>query len=447
MLDLIFSEVLELFQLICVITLASYFIIRTDVFNRLILEKGSIKDKLLIILFFGILSIYGTMSNIILDGSPANVRDLGPVIAGLCFGPWIGLGSAIIGALFRFSLGGITVIPCTLTTIIAGILAGIVWKINKKQYIGTYYAVIFIFLIELLHLGLILLLAGNGPEVREIIENMWTIMVPLYFIGISIFSIVYKNYITEKKTHEELEREKIELQFAQEIQESFLPKGAPSIIGYDISACAYPAREVGGDFYDFILLKDGGVGFVIADVSGKSVPAALFMALSCTIIRVSAGWIRSPGQVAEEVNTLITLYAESGMFFSMVYGIISPRDDCITYINAGHPPPVFFRSDGSFNELHLTGTIIGFMEDQKFKEADVCLEKGDLIVCYTDGVTEAQCFSGERFGKARLYQVIDENKSKNAEDIIRSIIVEINRFVGKYPQFDDITLLVIKRDA
>ena len=216
MFDLIIPVAWELFQIIAVITLCSYFIIRTDVFNRLIQENGSIKDKILIILFFGVISIYGTMSNIVLDGSPANVRDLGPVIAGLCFGPWIGLGSAIIGAIFRYSFGGITAVPCTLTTLLAGTLAGIVWIINKKRYIGTYYALIFISLIELLHLGLIFLIAGDGPEVMAIIDNMWTIMLPLYLFGIAIFSIFYKNYTNEKKNREELERERVELQFAQE---------------------------------------------------------------------------------------------------------------------------------------------------------------------------------------------------------------------------------------
>lgn len=445
MLNLIVNAGFELFHLICVITLASYFIIRTPIFQRVVLGKGSIRDRFLITLFFGALSIYGSISNIGFGGSQANVRDLGPVIAGLMFGPWIGIGAASIGAVFRFSLGGITVIPCTITTLLGGILAGIVWKLNNRRFIGTVRAIFFILFIEVIHLGLILLLAGDGPEVREILGNLWTTMLPLYIIGISVFSLVYANYVNEQKDREELERKQVELKSAHEIQNSFLPTHPPVIPGYDIHACAYPAREVGGDFYDYISFDDGRFGFVIADVSGKSVPAAIFMALSCTMVRVLARWIPQPNLAAEQVNSLITRYAESGMFFSMFYGVISPDHRVMEYVNAGHPPPVLLKQNGEVVELYRTGSIIGFLEHQIYKKAEIVLEEGDLLVCYSDGATEAKNSDGDMFGKSRLYEVIANSRSRSAERISGSIIDEINHFVGLEPQFDDTSLLIVKR--
>lgn len=445
MLSLIFNIGLELIHLICVIILISYFFIRTAVFSRVVHGMGTIRDKVIIILLFGAFSIYGNVSNIWLNGSQANVRDLGPVIAGLMFGPMIGIGTAIIGAGFRLSQGGITVVPCTLTTIIAGILAGVVWKLNKGRYIGTMRAVLFIIIIELIHLILIILMAGSGPEVMDIIETMWLIMFPLYIIGISVFSIVYANYLTEQKNQEELVRRQVELKSATEIQKSFLPHSPPKVSGYDIHACTYPAREVGGDFYDYISMDDGTVGLVIADVSGKSVPAAIFMALSCTTVRVSSRWAGRPHQAVEQVNSLINRYAESGMFFSLFYAVINPDNGLISYVNAGHPRPVLFRSDGTVEELPLTGPIVGFMDEQVYTDEEISLEDGDLLVCYTDGVTEATRSDGTMLGKTRLYETIAKVKSETVYVISDTIIDEIFRFTGEADQFDDISLLIVKK--
>lgn len=445
MLDQVQNIGIELFNLICVITLLSYFFIRTKVFKRVYTSGGSIKDRIIIILFFGALSIYGNMSNIWLYGSQANVRNFGPVIAGLMFGPWIGLGAAVIGALFRYSLGGITAIPCSLTTLIAGILAGIVWILNKKRYVGTLKAIIFIILIEVIDLVMMFLIVGRGPAVMSIIEYMWVPMLPLYIAGISIFSIIYNNYFTEQKNREELELRKIETKSAIEIQKGFLPKSPPLIQGYDIYACTYPARDVGGDFFDYIPLDDGSTGLVIADVSGKSVPAAIFMALSCTTVRVLAQSVKNPHLAVSQVNSTITRYAENGMFFSMFYSEINPENGILSYVNAGHPSPLIIRNTGTVEELILTGPIVGFLEDHKYAESSVSLDFGDMMVCYTDGVTEAQQHDGKMFGKGRLIETSVRMRSSTSEEIITGIINEINQFVGDITQFDDITLLIVKK--
>ena len=169
------------------------------------------------------------------------------------------------------------------------------------------------------------------------------------------------------------------------------------------------------------------------------------MALSCTIVRVAARWIQKADQVVNRVNTLITWFAESGMFFSMVYGVVSPVEGTVHYVNAGHPPPVLLRKNKEIEELQRTGTIIGFKEDRTFGEAAIVLKDGDLIVCYTDGVTEARSKDGTMFGKERLCEVIAGCQSKGAEETVGSILDEIRQFTGDTAQFDDITLLILKK--
>nr|WP_319537921.1 SpoIIE family protein phosphatase [uncultured Methanospirillum sp.] len=446
MYDLPFSIIFELVQLVCVIILASYFFIRTNVFQRSSSGHGSFRDKVILVLVFGAFSIYGNISGIWLYGSEANVRDLGPVIAGLLFGPGIGISSAIIGAVFRFSLGGVTVIPCTLTTLIAGILAGLVWWVNKKKYIGTFRAILFILLLEIIHLTLIILLSGTSIDVLAIVTTMWILMVPLYVIGISVFSIIYEQYVAELKEHEELQRQQIELNSATEIQRGFLPKEMPTLPGYEIYASSTPARKVGGDFFDFISFDNGDLGLVIADVSGKSVPAALFMGLSCTAVRVCSRWVFSPSSLLGQVNSHIVRYAESGMFFSIYFALLKPDSGSVSYVNAGHPSPILIR-DTDIIELSRTGPIIGFMDGEDFFEKEITLQDGDLLVCYTDGVTEAKRSDGEMFGKKRLIQVVKSSREEPVHDINDMILAEISRFAGDAPQFDDISLLIVKKTA
>jgi len=445
MYDLPFSIIYELVQLVCVIILASYFFIRTKIFQRCISGNGSTWDKILLVIVFGAFSVYGNVSGVWLFGAEANVRDIGPVLGGLLFGPIIGVGSAIIGALFRLSLGGVTAIPCSLTTIIAGILASIIWWVNRKQFIGTVRSIIFILFLQVIHLSLVLIISGTSIDVLNIITTMWSLMVPLYVIGISIFSIIYEQYVAEIKEHEELQRQQVELSSATEIQMGFLPIEMPRIPGYEIYASSTPAREVGGDFFDFLSFEDGSLGVVIADVSGKSVPAAIFMGLSCTTVRVCSRWAPQPSSLLGQVNSHIVRYAESGMFFSMFYALIEPCSGNVSYVNAGHPSPILIRSTGEVIELPRTGPIVGFMDDEEFLEKEFNLEDGDLLVSYTDGVTEAKRSDGKMFGKERLIQLIMSIHEKPVHEINDTILSDISLYAGDVPQFDDISLMIVKK--
>jgi sigma-B regulation protein RsbU (phosphoserine phosphatase) len=437
---------LELFQLICVIVLGLYFVSRTRLFSRVIFQQGTIYDKIFLTFFFGLLSVYGTMSGISIFEAQANVRDLGPVIAGLTCGPFIGLGASIIGVIYRYSLGGSTVVPCCLSTIIAGLLAGIIWYYNKKQFIGLKYAILFVIFLEMLHTDLVYLIAGYAPDINEILVTLGISDLILNVIGIFCFSIIFQNYVIEKRNQEILERERIEFEIARNIQNDLLPTVSPTINGYEVKALSRPAREIGGDFYDFIYSKETNFGFIIADVSGKSIPAAIYMGLSCKTVHASIELVQDPGKAIEDANNMICEYSKMGMFLSVFYGVLNPASGVLIYVNAGHPPPIVIRHNGEVEYLQKTGMVLGVEKEKKYLVEKMVLKKKDLLFCYTDGITESMNIDGKMIGVDNIIQVLQKNKSFSVDDIINEVMIRVDSFAGNELQFDDITLVVLKKD-
>jgi PAS domain S-box-containing protein len=257
--------------------------------------------------------------------------------------------------------------------------------------------------------------------------------------------------ITERREMEgRLARSNAELEIAAEIQKSFMPEVIPQITGFDIAARTVMAKEVGGDFFDvipfeIIALDKGTLGLLIADVSGKGVPAALFMALSRIVVRVNALWHRDPAKAIYDSNNIIAQDSKSGMFVTLFFGTLREMDRTLTYVNAGHNPPVVFRSrDGTLEELLPTGIILGAVENREYSSRTLVIGPGDVIVMYTDGVTESINAEEELFGEDRLYAIIRKNARLSAQEILDRILSGVQEFTGDMPQFDDITLLIIK---
>jgi sigma-B regulation protein RsbU (phosphoserine phosphatase) len=246
-----------------------------------------------------------------------------------------------------------------------------------------------------------------------------------------------------RRTTAEKERIEKELEIARQIQESFLPRSCPQIGGIELSAVALPARQVGGDFYDFIPLDQGRWGFVVADVSDKGVPGALFMALSRSLIRAHA--TRAGAEEAiEKANYSIISSSESDMFVTLFYALLDSARKDLTYINAGHNPPILLRNTGELVMLRAKGMALGVIEDLTLEEKRLFLREGDTIVFYTDGVIEAINDREEQFGMERFIKVIQENKELPPQELITKVIEEVRAFTGDEPQFDDITLMAMK---
>ncbi len=275
---------------------------------------------------------------------------------------------------------------------------------------------------------------------------IWAKATPLYdSLGNIVGSIESIRDITDmRRTEQTLERSKSELRIASDIQKSFLPERIPPVSGFDLAATFIPAMEVGGDFYDFIP-GEGKLGMVIADVSGKSVPAALFMALSRTIVRINATHHEKGIDVLEDANNMITANSRLGMFVTLFYGVLDQNSRSLIYANAGHPPPLLMRSSSNaFEKLEVTGIALGALAGAKYEERRVDLTSGDVLVLYTDGVNEAENGNYEQYGIERFCSIVRESCHLCAQGILDKILGDISQFCAGQAQFDDITMVVVK---
>ncbi|RMH00055.1 MAG: GAF domain-containing protein [Chloroflexi bacterium] len=245
---------------------------------------------------------------------------------------------------------------------------------------------------------------------------------------------------------EAAERDRLEqeLHVAQEIQASLIPPGSPHIPHLEIASYWQAARQVGGDFYDFLPLPDGKWGIVVADVADKGVPAALFMALSRTILRAVAFSRQNPAEVLTRANQIIDQDAQSDLFVTLVYAIWDPHTATLTYANAGHNPPLLLRQNGHVELLKGTGMALGVLPDVKITQKTLCLHPNDTLILYTDGVTEAVNANYDEFGLFRLQNTVQSVQKQPATEIIQAIMTAVRQHAADTPQADDITLVVIK---
>ena len=242
------------------------------------------------------------------------------------------------------------------------------------------------------------------------------------------------------------ERLETEVQLARQIQETFIPKTLNPPSGWDLAARWRAALQMSGDFYDVINLPDGRIGLFIADVADKGIPAALFMALTRTLVRAAVIQTASPAEALRQVNDLLYPDCEQGMFVTAVYGALDPETGEFVYANAGHNPPLWLH-DGLLDRLTRTGVALGVVEFAEMSEDSITLAPGDLLVFYTDGVTEAFSAEGEIYGEERLMSVLTRLTFETAEGIIDKIEMELNLFIKDYPVSDDITLIALRREA
>ncbi|UCC64007.1 MAG: SpoIIE family protein phosphatase [Anaerolineae bacterium] len=241
-----------------------------------------------------------------------------------------------------------------------------------------------------------------------------------------------------------------ELALAGEVQASFLPRELPSIPGWQLSATLKPARQASGDFYDFISLPNARLGFVVADVTDKGAGAALYMALSCTLIRTYAvEYPVQPELVLSAVNRRILADTSASQFVTVFYGTLDPATGTLVYCNAGHCPPYHVRDEngGDVRELIGTGVPLGIFADRTWGQRVVQLDPGDALVLYTDGITEARSEQVHFFGEERLLQSVRTNLGRSAQEIQDAILTDVHRFVGDAPRSDDIALAVLIRDS
>jgi len=241
-----------------------------------------------------------------------------------------------------------------------------------------------------------------------------------------------------------------DLQVAHEIQRILLPSNSPDIEGFQISGINIPARQVSGDYYDYIRIDERHWGLAIADVSGKGVPASLIMAMCRSVLRSEAGGQLSPSVALRQVNAQLFPDIKEDMFISMAYAILERESGTITLCRAGHDAPLLYTArDQSVAKINPPGMALGIDSGGVFNRVtgdfSLTLESNDCLVLYTDGVTEALDTEGEEFGMANVIKAIQASASEGAAGIITRLTDDLRAFVGNYPQHDDITLIVIRK--
>jgi serine phosphatase RsbU (regulator of sigma subunit) len=247
-----------------------------------------------------------------------------------------------------------------------------------------------------------------------------------------------------KQQQEAQQRERIEqeLRVARMIQQTLLPKSLPELEGHEIAVYYQPAREVGGDFYDFLRLPDGHLGLIVGDVSGKGVPAAIVMAITRTMLR-SSYHLGSPGQILQKVNDDLLPDIPPNVFVTCLAALLDGRTGQLQYANAGHDPP-FLRHAKGVSKLRATGMPLGLMPDMTYEQKEVTLQPGDSVLLYSDGLAEAHNLHQEMFGFPRIETVVVAHSK--AATLIDSLLAELEQFTGEeWEQEDDITLLTLQR--
>lgn len=250
-----------------------------------------------------------------------------------------------------------------------------------------------------------------------------------------------------KKVTAEKERINAELSLAASIQAHMLPcifPAFPEQNEFDIYATMTPAKEVGGDFYDFFMVDDTHVAAVMADVSGKGVPAALFMVIAKTLIKNHAQNGLQPCDTFTAVNRLLCEGNDAGLFVTAWMGVLDIESGKLTYVNAGHNPPLIRQNKGSFEYLRSRpGFVLAGIETVKYRQNELMLQPGDRLFLYTDGITEATSADMELYGEDRLSEYLNNHAGNSAEDILHGLKSDVDSFVGEAPQFDDMTMLML----
>ncbi len=292
-------------------------------------------------------------------------------------------------------------------------------------------------LIGLINLGPRLSEQDYSTDDRGLLNNLATQAAPALRVA----------QLVRQQRLEARERERIEqeLRIARLIQQTLLPKELPTLAGWQVAAHYQPAREVGGDFYDFFQLPDGRLGLVIGDVTDKGVPAALVMATTRSILRAAAQRYDSPGEVLQRVNDLLDPDIPPNMFVTCLYAILDPTSGRLQYANAGHDLP-YRRCNGGVAELRATGMPLGLMPGMHYEEKEIVLEPGESVLFYSDGLVEAHNAQREMFSFPRLRELIASHSEDGDATLVDFLLTELAHFTGTdWEQEDDITLVTLQR--
>ena len=403
--------IIDLVESMAVVIVVAYLFTRTKLYQQVLDHQLGRQGRLLLILIFGAFSVWGTLSGVDINGAIANTRDLGPALGGLIGGPIVGVGAGLIGGIAAPLDGRLHRRP-------VGARRGRRRRRRRRRLpalqaarrprLGGHAA-------RGLHR-----VRAHGPQPahgasRSTMPSRWSgdVIVPMILVnaaGMGLFVFIVHNEERERLTAAQKERMEGELTVARDIQRSIVPMIFPPFPEreeFDLHASLEPAREVGGDLYDFFLLDDDHLCIAIGDVAGKGVPASLFMAVTITLLRAAGARSSDPAEVLARVNEPLCRGNDAAMFVTLFYGVYRVSTGELTYSTGGHLPPYVLRAGGGVEVAARTvGPGLGISPAATFGTAVLRLEPGDGLLLYTDGVSEAMDAHQRMFGTERIETVL-----------------------------------------
>lgn len=443
---------------LAVILIVAYLITRTKLYLDVIVNKNlNFKNSLILILVFGGFAIYGTINGVQVNNVIINVRGIFPAFAGLIAGPIVGLGAGIIGGVHRyFYLTGGTYLGSAFITILAGLAGGLIYKWNKNKIIGILGAVVFDVLLEFLHVGINVTIGHfNGFELWTTMKTNMGVMIVVNAVGMAVLMFITLNAIKERATETTKNFMMSELKIAHDFQMSMVPQIFPPFPGrkeFELYAFMKPAKEIGGDLYDFFFIDDRHLCFLIGDVSDKGISSALFMAQCKSITRAIALYEKhnsaekiSASAILRLVNEEICRDNELLMFVTLFIAILDTKTGHVNFSTAGHNPPFVIEKKGEIICLDTIRNIpLGIKTNVSFKEMGFVLNTGDSILLYTDGITEAMNKAKHMFQETGVRKNLERTRNSSVEVIVKELVNDVDSFSGGEEQSDDITVLALK---
>ena len=432
---------------LAVILVVAAFIGGSELLIKFTDEKRAWKYSIIAGVLGGVFGVYGNISGVNFNGAVISVRDIGPMLAGFTGGPIGGLIAGLVAGLHRLFMGGITAQACVVATCSIGLICGFISQKYRKIVEKPGWAVVIGSVMEAFHLSIVLAMVKPFETALDIVRHIAIPFILVNAIGFTMMITIITYTERQRKLTLERSRLQSELEVANVIQHSLLPvinESYPGREEIDVSAFMEAAKEVGGDFYDTFFVDKNHIAFVIGDVSGKGVPAALFMASSKIILQNCIRDIPDLSEAIGTANHVLCERNEADMFVTVWAGVLDLTTLELEYISAGHNPPVHISNGKAEFFKTKNGFVLAGMDGVKYKKYTVQLNRGDTVILYTDGIVEAETEKHELFGDDRLIACLDGKGGSSAASITELVKNSVNAFVDGNSQFDDMTLLCFK---
>ena len=442
---------------LAVILVTAAFISGSELMRRYSGGMKNWKNSVIAGILGGLFGIYGTMTGIAYGDAIISVRDIGPMLAGFTGGPAGGLIAGLIAGTHRLLVGSRAsaaavevTYACITATVCIGLMCGFLVRIFRRRHVKHWAAFLTGAVMEAFHLSLLLLFVKPFAAAAAIVKAIYLPFILVNAAGFTLLIAMIGYFDSQRAATIESSRLKTELEVANVIQRSLLPpltEGYPARPELALAASMEPAKEVGGDFYDVFFVDRDRLAFVIADVSGKGIPAAMFMVSSKSLIQNCVRDFPSLAEAVTEVNNGLCRNNTAEMFVTAWIGVLHIPSGKLTFVNAGHNPPVLVSGGRASFIRSRGGLVLAGMEGVRYREDSLEMKKGDCLYLYTDGVTEAEDRGHGLFGEERLAACLERTAGMTPEEIVSGVRKAVSEHAGDFGQSDDITMLCVRYEG